>query len=76
MKSILNAKVGTPKTLDEAVQRAICIGPMNEIKERSYHVLKDFMAQKFSIAMAQAELAGEPTERLEALFKSLTERPK
>lgn len=66
--------IGTPKNLDEAVRHAICIGPMNEIEERSYHVLKDFMAQNFGVAYLQAEGNEVALNILKDLFGRLTKR--
>jgi hypothetical protein len=63
---------GTPKTLDEAIEHAICIGPLYEVKNRSYFVLKDFMAQKFGVAYLGA--SPETLEVLQDLFKQLTQR--
>lgn len=64
---------GTPKTLDEAVEHAICIGPLREVRERSYHVFKDFLAQKFGVAYLNA--SPETLEVLQDLFDQLTQRP-
>lgn len=62
---------GTPKTLDEAIENAICIGPLSELQERMYHHVRDFLAQKFGIAMLdQDEL------QLEILFEAITRREK
>lgn len=71
--SILNERLPTPKTLDEAIEHALCIGPLCEIKERSYTVLKDFLAQKFGIAYMKADPATLAV--LEQLFEALTVRP-
>lgn len=65
----------TPKTLDEAVEHALMFGPLCEIRERSYHVLKDFLAQKFSVAYVKASRDIDALEILEELFASLTIRP-
>jgi len=66
---------GTPKTLDEAIMNAICIGPMNEVQERSYHVLRDFMAQKFSVAYLKTD-DPQAFKVLQDLFETLTARNK
>lgn len=67
---------GTPKTLDEAIENFICIGPLNEMSERSYHVLRDFMAQKFGTAYLEAGDDSQMLEILERLFRALTKRVK
>lgn len=66
-------QAATPKTLDEAIARAVCIGPASEIKERLYFILKDFMAQSFSVNYCKAENDAE-LERLKWLFERLTGR--
>lgn len=74
MKSFkLQNTLGTPKTLDEAVEHAICIGPLCEVRERSYHVLKDFLAQRFGVAYLNAD--EKTIEVLQELFEQLTQRP-
>lgn len=65
----------TPKTLDEAIAHAILFGPVCEIQERSYYVLRDFLAQKFSVAYVKASRAPEALLILEELFANLTNRP-
>lgn len=39
---------GTPQTLDEAIRHALCVGPLSEIHERAYFVLRDYLANRFS----------------------------
>lgn len=68
-------KSGTPSTLDDAVTQALCVGPVSEIRDRSYCVLRDFMAQKFSVAMLKSDDEGT-TKILEDLFRELTKREK
>ena len=65
----------TPRTLDEAIEHALMVGPLCEIRERSYCVLKDFLAQKFSVAYLRASRGDDALEIMEALFASLTIRP-
>ena len=66
---------GTPKTLDEAIKFALCVGPLSEITERSYLILKDFLSQRFGVAML---LANDPKveEALKILFEEITRRDK
>lgn len=73
-KPFWHPTIGTPKTLDEALMLAICIGAMSEVKERSYHVFKDFMAQKFGTAYLEAGDDKKCIKILEDLFKQLTAR--
>lgn len=65
---------GTPKDLDEAVLHAICIGPINQVRERSYVVLKDYMAQKFAVAYMKADGNPEALKILEDLYAKLIKR--
>lgn len=64
----------TPKTLDEAIAHALLFGPLDQIRERSYVVLKDFMSQKFATAIMRAGHEGDvKTETiLQELFTKLT----
>ncbi|MDH4163308.1 MAG: hypothetical protein OEW15_11565 [Nitrospirota bacterium] len=64
-------ELGTPKTFDEALFRALCVGPLSEIRERSYRVFKDYLAQKFGTAMLQHP---EAEEILKKLFDDITRR--
>lgn len=66
----------TPSNLDEAIRNALIVGPMREIPERSYHVLKDFMAQKFGAAYLLADGNPQALAILETLFSQLTNRQK
>lgn len=64
---------GTPKTLDEAIKFSLCVGPLNEITERAYLVLKDFLSQRFGVAMLMA--TNQETETaLKVLFEEITRR--
>lgn len=64
---------GTPKTLDEAIMRALMVGPLSQIKERSYLVLKDYLAQKFGVALLLATTP-EIESVLQVLFEEITRR--
>lgn len=74
-RSLLPLDVGTPKSLDEAVMHALCIGPLSEVQERTYHVMRDFLSQKFSIAYLKLEANPEALQIVEQLFAACTERP-
>lgn len=66
--------LSTPMTLDEAMTHIICIGPMSEFRERSYHTLRDFIAQKFGAAFLKAHDNQEALKIIEELFRELTKR--
>ncbi len=66
----------TPSTLDEAIADAISIGPLSEIHERTYHVIRDFMAQKFATAYMQVGNNEAELLILQNLFEKLTRRDK
>lgn len=73
-----NVKTGfdglpTPKTLDQAIGHTL-VGPLHELRERSHAVLKDFLAQKFSVAYLKAESVPGALPILEELFHALTVR--
>ena len=62
---------GTPKSLAEAIQNALCetkSGP-DVVSEFHSHI-KDFLAQKFSVAMMKTENA-ETEVALRALWKEI-----
>lgn len=64
----------TPKLLDEAILD-LCSVPLNRILELGFHIMKDFIAQKFGVAYLEVE-SPEEQKRLEKLFLSLTWRGK
>lgn len=45
---------GTPKSLDEAIIAAMCVGPASEGKDRIKAAVRDFLAQKFTTALMSA----------------------
>lgn len=61
---------GTPQTLDQAIEQAICIGPMSELKDRLYHILKDYIANKIQPFMFKTN----DEQMLSDLFELLTKR--
>lgn len=65
---------GTPKTLDEAIKFALCVGPLSSVVDRSYFHIKDFLAQRFGVAML-AENDPRVVELLETLFNEIVRRP-
>lgn len=66
-----NKMDGTPKTLDEAIALALMVGPLSEIRERAYLVLKDYLSQKFGVAML---MHTECDTVLKNLFEDITRR--
>lgn len=67
---------GTPKTLDEAIEQAMCIGPMNEIKERVYKSVRDFVAHKIGPHVLRVDPREEKiADEFMELFREITRRP-
>ncbi len=67
----------TPRTLDEAILNAITIGPLSETAERTYHIMRDFISQKFGVAYLSPECLDPKIEALlKSLFEGLTRREK
>ncbi len=64
----------TPKTLDEAIMLGICVGPLGDTKNLLYMYIKDFLAQRFQVAMLYAE--GDELQRLKDLFETIIRRDK
>ncbi len=62
-----------PKTLDQAIEQAVCIGPAAEMRTRSYQILRAFIADKFADAGFKSQ-SKEETRRLKNLFDELTKR--
>lgn len=60
---------GTPKTLEEAIDQALCM-PMNLVKERLYWAFREFAAQKFQVLYLKAGDSDE-LKNVEELFNSL-----
>ncbi len=63
---------GTPKSLQEAIDRALMIGPLSEVRERTFNQIKDFLAQRFAVAIMNASKDPIREETLMALFKTIT----
>lgn len=66
--------MGTPKTLDQAIELALCVGPMTEVKERMYVIIKDFLANKFQVSVLMAMNNDVLEDQLKDLFEQLTKR--
>jgi hypothetical protein len=62
-----------PQTLDEAILHSIFMCPLENITEQPYHVISDFLAEKFAKATLKASPESEAL--LRELFKELTKRP-
>lgn len=65
---------GTPKTLAEAITLALCMGPLCEVQERSYTILKDFITEKFTIAKNFHKQEPTTVALLNILLEELTKR--
>jgi hypothetical protein len=61
--------MGTPKSLNEAVQNALMVGPMNEAPERVVAHVRDFLAQRFGAAMLERP---ESQSVLDELWETIT----
>lgn len=68
-----DSNMPTPKTLDEAILQALMVGPLNQIRERAYLVMKDFLAQRFGVAMLK-EADPRVVSLLEDLFEEIVKR--
>lgn len=66
----------TPKTLDEAIIHALCVGPLTEVKERIYQHIEDFLSQKFGVAYIEAGSDKQMLQILEKLFAECRRRAK
>lgn len=62
--------MGTPTTLEQALEPALLQTPMNKIMPTARANLRDFLAQKFGAAYMKAESQGE-VQRLEELWNSI-----
>lgn len=67
MKKLHDLRLGTPKTLKEAIGRAACIGPAREGMKKIHDNVIDFLNQRFATAYLKAESESE-LERLEKLY--------
>lgn len=63
----------TPKNLDDAILQIFCMAPVNMIRERGYYILRDFMAQKFTVTLHKIKHE-ESLKIVEELFNELTKR--
>lgn len=60
--------LGTPKTLEEAIFHILVSGPVSKIQEKGPAVIRDFLAQKFNVAMFQNP---DKADMLKALFEEI-----
>jgi hypothetical protein len=67
-----NDPFGTPQSLDNAIMNAICMGPCMKVPEQIYAHMKDFLAQKFCIAMLNAN--EKEAKMLQDLFDEIIRR--
>lgn len=66
----------TPKTLEEAIENAICFGPANEVKERLYIHVRDFLSQRFGVPYLKHHSDPEMMSALSDLFTAIVRRQK
>lgn len=59
---------GTPKSLTEAIQFGMCIGPAKDTPENIRKRVKEFAAQRFGEAMLKWDHSG-PSEAGEAMME-------
>lgn len=45
---------GTPKNLDQAIYGGLCVGPLCDVVDRTKAHVRDYLAQKFGVAMLKA----------------------
>jgi hypothetical protein len=62
---------GTPKTLDETIDRIYSGNDM--IKDHAYYMIRDFISQKFAAAMLKS-VTEEESQRLKELFNKIIKR--
>lgn len=67
-------ELGTPKTLREAIRRALLIGPLSGAEERTYLAVKDFIAQRIGAAVLLQSSMAESA--LMKVFEDIVEDPK
>lgn len=60
--------LGTPKTLEEAIFHILVFGPVSKIQEKAPAIIRDFLAQKFNVAMLQNP---DKADMLKALFEEI-----
>ena len=63
---------GTPKTMEEAITNAICIGPVRETPQRLRSHIRDFLSQKFGVALLNASESPEAEKILNDLWTQIT----
>ena len=65
--------LGTPKSIEECVVRIVCMRPPEGtmIDQYARHVFRDFLSQKFGVAMLKAETDHE-TKLIMELWSTIT----
>lgn len=46
---------GTPQTLLQAIQNGLTVGDHNQVHDNIYTHVRDFLSQKFAVALLRAE---------------------
>jgi hypothetical protein len=62
--------MSSPKTLDQAIIQALCVGPLSEVKTRMKQSIREYLILKFQQAMFEHPLCEQV---LQQLFESITE---
>lgn len=62
---------GTPQTIDELIVNEMCIGTAATFRERMKNGMRDYLAQKFGVAMMKAHTP-EQQAMLEDLWLAIT----
>ncbi len=60
---------GTPKTLRDAIEKIMLV-PMVKMKYESYEIIKDYLAQRFQVALLNAKRQDEK-DRLMELWREI-----
>lgn len=66
--------MGTPKTLEEAIRNALCIGPLAGVEQRVYQHVRDFLSQKFGTAYLENHSEQEVVGILSSLFDKIVKK--
>ena len=62
---------GTPSSMREAIMRALCIGPASGVQERLELAMRDYLAQRFGVAMLRTTTPAEQ-ELIKELWNRIT----
>lgn len=54
---------GEPKSLNEAIKRALYVGPLMDVEQRLQNAVREFIASRMIVAVDQARLVGPLEEK-------------